>query len=551
MQGRGPVLVINAQTKRETGRKVQLANVQAAKTVAELVRTCLGPKAMMKMILASIGGVVITNDGNAILREVDVAHPAAKTMIELSKNQDDEVGDGTTSVTILAGEILAMAEPWLEKNMHPRTIITAYTKALDDAVAHLKAIAVPIDLANRAELLSVVKRCLGTKFTSQFYPPFLSDIALDAVSMIVNDLEGRREVDIKRFVRVEKIPGGNIEDCKLVSGVVFEKDVTHSGMARRIEKPRIVLLDCNLEYKKGDNQFDVAIEKPEDLEELMRQEEVYVKGMCDAIIKVKPNLVMVEKGVSDLAQHYLVKAGITCLRRLKKTDSDRLARACGATIINRPEELQDSHVGTRATLFEIKKIGDEYYTFVECDSSKACTIVLRGATKDILNEIERNLQDALAVARNIYMEPLLLPGGGATEMSVATKLTEKAKTIAGVEQYPYQGVALALEVIPRTLIQNAGTNVVKTITALRAKHAAGEGSTWGIDGERGTVRDMKEYGLWEPFSVKAQTLKTALEAACMLLKVDDVVSGLSKTKGAQPNPGGVNPSQATSDDMQM
>jgi T-complex protein 1 subunit gamma len=302
-------------------------------------------------------------------------------------------------------------------------------------------------------------------------------------------------------------------------------------MKRRIEKPRVILLDCNLEYKKGENMTNIEITRPEHWEEIMKQEEEHVKKQVDAILKFKPDLVLTEKGVSDLAQHFFVKAGVTCLRRLKKTDNDRIARAVGATIVHEAEDLREADVGTGCELFEIKKIGDEYFTFITGYKPKACTILLRGAGKDILNEIERNLQDALHVAKNVYLEPLLLPGGGATEMSTAVKLQELAKAIPGVEQYAYQSIGLALEVIPRTLIQNCGTNVVRTITQLRAKHAAGEGSSWGIDGDHGSVRDMKEMGLYEPYAVKVQTLKTAVEASCLLLKVDDIVSGLSQ-KGA-------------------
>jgi T-complex protein 1 subunit gamma len=292
-----------------------------------------------------------------------------------------------------------------------------------------------------------------------------------------------------------------------------------------------------LEYKKGDNQTSVDVTKAEHWEQILQQEEDYIKNLVENIAKLKPNLVVTEKGISDLAQHYFVKHGITALRRAKSTDTNRLARACGATIVNQPELLRESDVGTRALLFEIKKIGDEYYSFITCEKPKACTILLRGTAKDTLNEIERNLHDALAVARNIIIEPLLLPGGGAAEMSVSAKLMEKSKSIPGIAQYPYAALALALEVIPRTLIQNCGANVVRTLTQLRAKHAGGKNVTFGVDGETGVIRDMREINLLESYSVKIQTLKTAVEAACMLLRVDQVVSGLSK-KGSGGGDGG-------------
>jgi T-complex protein 1 subunit gamma len=522
-------------------------NVLVKKTVADVIRTSLGPKAMLKMILSMSGSIVLTNDGNAILRELDVTHPSAKAMIDLSRAQDEEVGDGTTSVIILAGEILAVAEPWVMKGLHPRVIIAGFTKALDDALSYMKSIATSIDMKNRAELLQTVKNCMGTKFVTAFYPPFMSELALDAAMMVAQDVDGRKDVDIKRYVRIEKIPGGRIEDCCIIPGVVLNKDVTHAKMSRYIEKPRIILLDCNLEYKKGDNQTSIDVTKAEHWEQILQQEEDYIKRLVENIAKLKPTLVCTEKGISDLAQHYFVKYGITALRRLKKTDNDRLARASGATIVNQPELLRESDVGTRALLFEVKKIGDEYYSYITCDKPKACTILLRGTSKDTLNEVERNLHDALAVARNIIIEPMLLPGGGATEMAVATKLLEKSKSIPGVAQYPYQSLAISLEVIPRTLIQNCGANVMRTITQLRAKHAGGKNQTFGVDGETGAIRDVREFNLLESYSVKVQTLKTAVEAACMLLRVDQIVSGLSK-KGQGQDGGAVAPHEGAGDE---
>lgn len=504
-----------------------IINIILPKTVADVIRTSLGPKAMLKMILSMSGSIVLTNDGNAILRELDVTHPSAKAMIDLSRAQDEEVGDGTTSVIILTGEILSMAEPWIIKGVHPRVIISGYRKALEDALIHMKNIAVPIDTKNRQLMLQAVRSCLGTKFITSYYPPFMSELALDAVMIVAQEKDGYKEIDIKRYVRIEKIPGGRIEDSCIVPGVVLNKDVTHAQMSRRIEKPRIIILDCNLEYKKGDNQTNIEVTKAGQWERILQQEEDYIKNLVENIAKFKPNLVCTEKGISDLAQHYFVKHGITALRRLKKTDNDRLARSCGATVVNQPEQLKESDVGTRGILFEVKKIGDEYFSFITCENPKACTILLRGAGKDTLSEIERNLADALSSARNIILEPLLLPGGGATEMSVSSKLMEKCKSIPGVEQYPYSQIAIALEVIPRTLLQNCGANVVRLLTALRAKHANGEGQYWGIDGNIGTICDVRLLNLLESYSVKVQTIKTAIEAACMLLRVDQIVSGLS------------------------
>ncbi|XP_017758296.1 PREDICTED: T-complex protein 1 subunit gamma [Eufriesea mexicana] len=535
-----PIVVLSQNTKRDTGRKVQRENIQAGKAIADVIRTCLGPRAMLKMLMDPMGGIVMTNDGNAILREITVQHPAGKSMIEIARTQDEEVGDGTTSVIVLAGEILATAELFLEQNMHPTVIIRAYRQALEDMVTILnEQVSVDLDCNDRNKLIEVINSCVKTKFIGHWCE-LACRIALDAVYTVMLKENGRREIDIKRYAKVEKIPGGTIEDSTVLKGIMFNKDVTHPKMRRHIKNPRIVLLDCSLEYKKGESQTNIEIMKDTDFTRILELEEEFVKKMCEDIISVKPDVVITEKGVSDLAQHYFVKAGISAIRRTRKSDINRIARACGAIVVNRTEELREEDVGTKAGLFEIKKLGDEYFCFItECKDPKACTILLRGASKDVLNETERNIQDALHVARNLLIEPKLVPGGGAVEMAVSKFLTEKATKLEGVEQWPYKAVAQALEIIPRTLAQNCGANTIRTLTALRAKHAT-EGLMWGIDGETGELVDMKERGIWEPLSVKLQTYKTAVETAILLLRIDDIVSGSKKKKSdnepSQPAP---------------
>eukprot|EP01105_Mastigella_eilhardi_P006343 TRINITY_DN17956_c0_g1_i1.p1 TRINITY_DN17956_c0_g1~~TRINITY_DN17956_c0_g1_i1.p1 ORF type:complete len:560 (+),score=182.50 TRINITY_DN17956_c0_g1_i1:191-1681(+) len=488
-----------------------------------------------------MGGICLTNDGNAILREIDVNHPAAKSMIELSRVQDESVGDGTTSVIILAGEILQVAEPWIQRGLHPTVIIAGFFKALDDAVEALSKCTKKLDINNREQMLNVISSCIGTKFVGR-WSPMMCQMALDAVSLVRVEAGGRVEIDTKKYVRIEKIPGGDIELSRLVRGVVLNKDITHCKMRRRIVNPRIILLDCPLEYKKGESMTNVECQKAEDFSMLLKKEEEYIERLCNDILKFKPDLVMTEKGLSDLAQHYFVKAGVSALRRVRKSDSNRLARCTGATIVHRTDELQESDVGTAAGLFEVQKLGDDYFSFIsECKNAGACTILLRGANKDVLNEVERNLQDALAVTRNVLLNPLLVPGGGAAEMAVSHALAQKAKSIEGVKQWPYQSVGLALEAIPRTLAQNCGCDVVRVLTELRAKHAQDpeKNWSWGVNGTKGGIVDMQELGIWEPFEVKAQTIKTAIEAACLLLRVDDIVSGIGKKKQqetAQPAP---------------
>ena len=538
--GPGQVMVLNQQAaKKEEGRRVQLENIMASKAVADIIRTCLGPRAMLKMLMDPMGGIVMTSDGNAILREIMVQHPAAKTMIEIARTQDEEVGDGTTSVIILAGEMLAAATEFMEQKMHPTTVISAYVRCLDDALKILdKELTHPIDVSNREEMKKIVKSVVGTKILKK-WEDLACDIALDAVSCVETEQNGRKEIDLKRYAKVEKVPGGELEDSKVLDGVMFQKDIVHAHMKRKIEKPRILLLDCGLEYKKGESQTNVEFTKDSDFTRLLQLEEEYIAGLCNDIIKFKPDLVITEKGVSDLAQHYFVKNGITALRRIRKSDNNRIARACGATVVNRTDEIKESDIGLGAGLFEVRKLGDEYFSFItQCADPKACTILLRGASKDILMEVERNLDDAMKAARNVVMEPRLVPGGGATETALAAKLADKARTVEGVTQWPYRAVAQALEVIPRTLIQNCGANTIRTLTALRAKHTTGAGSVWGIDGNRGEIANMVDLGIWEPYLVKVQTIKTAIETAMMLLRIDKVVSGVKRPKAPQQQGGG-------------
>lgn len=532
---------MNTGPERQTGRKAQISNITAAKTVADVIRTCLGPKAMLKMILDPMGGILLTNDGNAILREIDVAHPAAKNMIELSRTQDEECGDGTTSVIILAGEILAQSLSQLERDIHPVVIISAYNKALKEALNIVNKIAKPIDTTDDKQMLTLIKTSIGTKFSAR-WSDLMCSLALNAVRTVAQNTDGQVTVDIKRYARVEKVPGGEIEESRVLDGVMVNKDITHPNMRRRIVNPRVVLLDCALEYKKGESQTNMEFGKEGDWARAQEIEEEQVRGMCERLLELKPDLVITEKGVSDLAQHVFEKAGVSAIRRIRKTDNNRVALAVGATIVNRIEDIRESDVGTNCGLFNIEKIGDEYFTFlVECKQPKACTILLRGPSKDILNEIDRNLADAMSVARNVVFNPLLIPGGGATEMAVSVGLQASLRKgtagTSGVEAGPFRAVAEAVEVIPRTLVQNSGGNAMRVLTELRAKHANGE-HTWGVNGDTGKIVDMDEYGLWESASVKVQTLKTAIEASRMLLRVDDVVQAVRKDRegGGQQGP---------------
>jgi T-complex protein 1 subunit gamma len=506
--------------------------------VANIIRTTLGPQSMLKMLLDPMGGIVMTNDGNCILREVDVSHPTAKSMIELSRAQDEEVGDGTTSVIVLSAQVLACAEPFLMSNYHPTVIVQSYTRALAYALTVCDDLAVNVDVERDREWITkLVLSTIGTNFSSRWNDK-LVDMAINAVLTVVERSTAapgmQPTVDIKRYAKVEKIPGGELDDATVLDGVMFQKDVTHSKMRRRIENPRILLLDGPLEYKKGESQTTMEITEEQDWNVLLKLEEEYVENMCNDIISHKPDIVITEKGVSDLAQHYLQRANITAFRRLRKTDNNRIARAVGATIVSRTDEIQESDIGTGCGLFEMRKLGDDWFCFLEgCRDPKACTVVLRGGSKDVLNEIERNLQDAMQVVRNVVYTPKLLPGGGATEMALAVAIRKEGQSLQGIQQAPFMAVGDAMEVIPRTLAQNCGVSVIRTITELRARHASVRGDAKcyvGVNGITGDLVDMNELGIWEPYSVKVQTIKTAIENACMILRIDDIVSGSKKSK---------------------
>ena len=527
--GPGPMLVLSQNTQRESGHKIQTSNVMAAKAMGDVIRTCLGPRAMLKMLMDPMGGIVMTNDGNAILREITVQNPAAKTLIDIARTQDEEVGDGTTSVIVLAAEIMSVSLPFLKDKMHPTTVIAAYRQCLDYMLEVLEnEVADDIDVEDQEAVKKVVQSCLGTKFVSK-WSDLICDIAIKAVKTVtIND--GVKEIDIKRYAKVEKIPGGVLEDSMVLNGVMFNKDIIHQKMRRRIENPRILLLDCGLEYKKGESQTNMEFTTEESFSKMLELEETFIREAVEQIVAFKPDLVITEKGVSDLAQHFFNKNNISVIRRLRKSDNIRVARAVGATIVNRFDEIRDSDIGTECGLFEIKKIGDEYFTFItECKDPKACTVVLRGASKDILNEVERNLNDALQVARNIMMNPKVVYGGGATEMALAKKISEKAKTIEGEMQWPYKALGQCLEVIPRTLAANCGADTIRTLTALRAKQV-NEGKQWGIDGNTGKIANIAELNVFDPLAVRMQVYKTAVETAMLLLRIDDIVSGTKKAQ---------------------
>lgn len=532
-----PILVFGKKFRRDDSNGVRLQNIYAAKTIAELIRTNLGPRAMLKMLMDPMGGVVMTNDGNAILREIVVQHPVAKMMVEIARTQDEEVGDGTTSVIILTGQILAEVEKHLD-TVHPVIVIQGLKKALDDILKLIPDLSKPIDLKNREEVVRLVKACLGTKFLGCGWSEMACDMAIRAVEIVRESLKGKERMDIKNLVRIEKIPGGVLEETQLIEGVVLNKDILHPDMKRCIANPRIVLLSGGLEYRKGESMTNVELMKEGDFTRMLQIEEEQVKKMCQILIGLKPDVVVAEKGISDIAIHCLSQAGITALRRVKKMDITRLSKVCGAAVMSRVEEISEKHIGTNAGKFEVKSIGDEYFVFItECKEVKACTLLLRGPSKDILHEVDRNLHDAMNVVRNIYSEPRVVPGGGAIEMVLYTKLMCSCVG-PDTESSPYSAVPMALRVIPFTLLDNTGSDSLRNMTSLTTAHAKGE--LLGVDGVTGELLPVDKLGVWESAKVKGQIYKTAVETVVQILKIDEILSG-TKSKEQEQRPAETKP----------
>ncbi|MCS7124051.1 MAG: TCP-1/cpn60 chaperonin family protein [Candidatus Bathyarchaeota archaeon] len=516
-----PVLVLKEGSSRSRGREAQHTNIMAARIIAETVKSSLGPKGMDKMLVDSFGDVTITSDGRTILDEMDVQHPAAKMMVEVAKTQDNEAGDGTTTAVVLAGELLAKAEELIGKNIHPTIIIDGYKKAMDKALETLEKIAMPVDLTSTEYMKKAAMTSMASKLVAE-HREYLAELAVKAVLQVAEKEDGKYRVDIDD-VKVEKKPGESIRDTMLVSGIVLDKEVVHSGMPKRVENARIALLDAPLEIEKTEFDAKINIESPEQMEAFLRQEEAMLKDMVEKLAAVGANVVLCQKGIDDMAQHFLARKGILAVRRVKKSDMEKLAKATGGKIITNLDDMTPADLGY-ASLVEERKIGDDKMTFVEgCKNPKSVTILIRGATERIVDEAERSLHDAICVVRDIVEEPKVLAGGGAPELEVARVLKKYAETLPGREQLAVKSFAEALEAVPATLAENAGLDPIDILSELRARHEKGE--TWaGIEVHSGKVQDMREAGVYEPISVKKQVVKSATEAASMILKIDDIIA---------------------------
>jgi thermosome len=518
-----PVLVLKEGTSRKTGREAMALNFMVAKAIAETVKTTLGPRGMDKMLIDSLGDITITNDGATILDEMDVQHPIAKLMVEIAKAQDDEVGDGTTTVVILTGELIKEAEKLLEKNIHPTVIVAGYKKALEEAERILRRIAVKVDINDFEMLKKVAMTSMRGKAVAAFRE-YLAEIAVKAAKQVAEEKDGKIVANVDDYVQLVKKKGGSFLDTQLVYGVIVDKEVVHPDMPKRVEKARIALIDAPLEVEKTEIDAEIRISSPEQMKMFLDEEARLLRDMVEKIKAAGANVVFCQKGIDDLAQYYLAKAGILAVRRVKKSDMEKLARATGGRIITNIEEVSPEVLGY-AELVEERKVADEKMVFVEgCPNPRAVSILVRGGLERAVDEAERNLVDALSVVSDVLEEPYVLPGGGAPEAELAKELRKYAAKVGGREQLAIEAFANALEVIPRTLAENSGLDPIDIMAELRAAHEKPDGWKYGVDVFEGKVADMWALGVIEPLAVKLQAIKAATEAAAMILRIDDIIA---------------------------
>lgn len=532
MSSKVPVLLFKEGTSRSTGREALRNNILAAKTLAEMLRSSLGPRGLDKMLIDSFGDVTITNDGATIVKEMEIQHPSAKLLVEAAKAQDAEVGDGTTSAVVLAGELLDKADSLLEQNIHPTIIIEGYKKSLSNAIEYLYQLGTKIDVsglsspATKASLKNIVVTTMSSKFIASGAEEMnkIIDIVVDAVTRVAEPRpEGGYNVDLS-LIKIDKKKGGSIEDSMLVNGIVLDKEVVHPGMPRRVEKAKIAVLDASLEVEKPEISAKISITSPEQIKSFLDEQANYLKELVDKLASIGANVVICQKGIDDVAQHFLAKKGIMAVRRVKRSDIEKLEKALGARIISSIKDATPEDLGY-AELVEERKVGNDKMVFIEgAKNPKAVNILLRGSNDMALDEAERSINDALHSLRNILMEPMIIPGGGAVELELAMKLREYARSVGGKEQLAIEAFAEALEEIPMILAETAGMEPISTLMDLRSKHAKGLVNA-GVDVMNGKIADdMMKLNVIEPIRVKAQVLKSATEAATAVLKIDDLIA---------------------------
>ncbi len=526
-----PILILKEGTKRETGKDAMRNNIQAAIAIADAVRSTLGPRGMDKMLVDSLGDVVITNDGVTIMKEIEVEHPAAKMIVEVAKTQDTEVGDGTTTAVMLAGELLKQAQTLLDQNVHPTVISSGYRMASEKAKEVLDRISTKITEKDDEILLKIAKTALGSKSASMS-KDLLADISVNAVRKIIENVDGKIVADLNN-IQVIKKQGGSIDDTQIIEGVIVDKEKAHPDMPQVVKKAKIALLNAALEIKKPEIDTNIQIRDPTMIHSFLQEEEKMLKEMVEKVVATGANVVISQKGIDDMAQHFLAKKGIYAARRVKKSDMEKLEKATGAKIVMNLDDLSSNDLGYAEKVEEVK-IGDDHLTFVTgCKNPKAVSILIRGGTEHVVDEIERSLQDALHVVAKAIEDGKIVVGAGAAATEIALALREYASTVGGREQLAIERFADAMEIVPRTLSENAGLDPIDLIIDLRKAHKEGK-KTYGIDVFAGKVADMWEQGIVEPIRVGEQAIDSATEAAVMILRIDDVVASKGGGGGAKP-----------------
>jgi thermosome len=530
-----PVMILKEGSQRTTGVDARRSNIQAAKVIAEILATSLGPRGMDKMLIDAFGDVTITGDGATILKEMEVQHPAAKLLIEVAKAQDAEVGDGTTTVVVLAGKLLELGEELLEEGIHPTIVIEGYKKASDLALKVAEEVARPIDLT-KEQLLRVVSSALSSKVVAETRD-YLAGLVVEAALQAVEMRDGKPYLDLD-WIKIEKKKGKSIYETQLVRGIVLDKEVVHPGMPKRVANAKIAILDAPLEIEKPEWTTKISVTSPDQIKAFLDQEAQILKAYVDHLASIGANVVITQKGIDEVAQHFLAKRGIMAIRRVKRSDIEKLARATGAKIITSIKDARPEDLGT-AGLVEERKVGEEKMVFVEdIPNPRAVTILVRGGSDRILDEVERSLQDALHVSRDLFREPKIVPGGGAFEVETARKVREYARKLPGKEQLAALKFADALEYIPTILALTAGLDPVDAIAELRRRHDNGE-LTAGVDVHGGKIADMAALNVWDPLIVKKQVIKSAVEAAIMILRIDDIIAaGAPKKEEKKGKKGG-------------
>ncbi len=536
MTGQQPIIVLKEGTKRERGKGAQSNNIMAARAISDAVKSTLGPKGMDKMLVDSMGDVVVTNDGATILKEIDVEHPAAKMIVEVAKSQDEECGDGTTSAVVLTGELLKYASELLEQNIHPTVICGGYKLAAQKAIEILNKLAIDIKPGDKKNLRSIAMTSMASKSASA-EKDRLADVVVDAVTDVAEKINGKTYVDLDN-IQIQKKQGGGIANTEIISGIILDKERVHDGMPKQVKNAKITLINAALEVKKTEVDARIQIQDPTQLQAFLDEEEGMIKKMVEKVKKSGANVLVCQKGIDDIAQHFLAKAGIYSVRRAKKSDMDKLAKATGAKIVANLDDLNVKDLGYAGNVEE-RKIGDDKMTFVTgCKNPKAVSILIRGTTEHVIDELERGLHDALSVVKVAIEDGKMTAGGGAAATAISMALRDYAPSVGGREQMAIEAFANAIEVIPKTLSENAGLDPIDMMLEVRSAHKKGKKHA-GVNVLHGKVDDMIKNNVIEPLRVSKQEIEASSEAATMILRIDDVIA--SKGGGGGGAPGGMPP----------